>query len=125
MRRRAAALAALLALLPAATQAEEAGKRAFRKCYSCHSLDPAETGLPGPNLHGIVGRPAAADPDFDYSPALRQAAQRGLAWNDAALDRFVADPLGFLPGTAMAFVGIRDSAERQALIRFLGEAVGK
>jgi cytochrome c len=120
--RRLAALALALASPPAAADAQGAGERAFRKCYSCHSVDPAETGLPGPNLHGILGRPAAAEPGFDYSPALRRAGAQGLVWTAAALDRFLADPRGFLPGTLMAFVGLPDPEERRRLIRYLQAA---
>lgn len=69
----AAAGAALLAV-PAATVAERrgaapvsAGERAFQKCYSCHALSDTDEGAPGPSLKGIVDRPVASWPRYDYS----------------------------------------------------------
>ena len=74
---------------------------AFNYCISCHSVDPAETGLPAPNLDGVVGRRAASRTDFDYSPAMRAAGAGGLAWTRETLRVFLANPQAAVPGTAM------------------------
>lgn len=74
---------------------------AFQYCISCHSADPAETGLPGPNLAGVVGRRAGSRPDFEYSPAMRAAGAGQLVWTRAMLKAFLANPQGLVPGTAM------------------------
>jgi cytochrome c len=74
---------------------------AFNYCISCHSVDPAETGLPAPNLHGVAGRRAGSRPDFDYSPAMRAAGAGGLVWTRETLQRFLANPQDAVPGTAM------------------------
>jgi cytochrome c len=100
------------------------GRAAFQKCYACHSTDPDETGLPGPNLHRIVGRAAATRPGFDYSPAMLDAARRRpWTWSAQALDGFLADPEQWLPGTSMGFVGLRDPAERADVIAYLEDPV--
>lgn len=109
----------LLLSLPAAALAEEDGARAFTPCRACHSLDPAERGLPGPNLSGLIGRTVAGDPEFDYSPALRKARDEGLRWDAKRLDTFLADPAAMFPGLWMSIRGIEDASERQALVRFL------
>lgn len=109
-------------LASAAARAEEprdAGERAFLKCYSCHSVDPQETGLSGPSLFGVVGRRAAALADFPYSPAMKRAAARGLVWTEDALDRYLADPLEAISGTTMSFPGLRDAGERRQIIAYL------
>lgn len=103
---------------PSAKQLE-AGKRAFQKCYSCHSLEPGEGNLTGPTLHGVVGRPIAAVPGFDYSQSMRRLASREQRWTPELLDRLVADPEAVAPGTSMAFHGITDPGERAALIAYL------
>ena len=96
------------------------GAVVFQKCYACHSVVAGEGGLSGPNLHGVIGRAAGAEPGFDYSPALRAAANdRGLAWTARELDRFLADPELALPGTSMAFVGLADARERTDVIAYL------
>ena len=113
-------LFATLWTAPAAAQdAPGRGETRFQRCYSCHSVNPAETNLPGPNLAGIIGRRAAALNDFEYSRALRDAGQQGLVWDRATLDRFLADPMAVIPGTAMAFPGLKVDADREAVIGYL------
>ncbi|HEX6014581.1 MAG TPA: c-type cytochrome [Geminicoccaceae bacterium] len=101
------------------------GERAFQRCYACHSVDPSETGLEGPNLHGVVGRPAGAVDGFAYSEALQARAADGLVWDEAALDAFLADPQGFLPDNAMGFFGLRDEDARADLIAYLKAAAAR
>ena len=43
-------------------------------------------------------------------------------WTAATLDRFLADPMGVVPGTAMGYAGIKDARERADLIAWLGKA---
>jgi cytochrome c len=95
------------------------GERLYRQCYACHALEPGRNTPAGPTLHGIVGRRVAAEPGFDFSPALRRlAAERGR-WTADLLDRFLADPAAVAPGNEMGFVGLEDAAERRALIAWL------
>jgi cytochrome c len=96
----------------------------FQRCYACHSVEPGESGLEGPNLHGVVGRPAAAVAGFPYSPALRARGRDGLVWDAAALDAFLADPQGYLPGNSMGFFGLRDPEARAQLIDYLAVQTG-
>jgi cytochrome c len=116
-----ALMACAAAAMETKTAAPGAGERAFQKCYSCHSIEPEQTTLAGPNLEGIIGRPIAAQAGFDYSPALRRFAGREPVWTSALLDRYIADPEALVPGTSMAFNGIADPAERAALIGYLGQ----
>lgn len=108
-----------MALTTTSAMAEEAGTRLFEPCRACHSLDPAERGLPGPNLAGLLSRKVGGDPAFDYSPALRAARDQGLVWDEARLEAFLADPADMFPGIWMATRGIDDAADRRALVRFL------
>ncbi|MEH2517958.1 cytochrome c [Bradyrhizobium sp. AZCC 1610] len=120
-----AVLLLLSLLLPAAAAAEENGVRAFAPCRACHSLDPAERGLPGPNLSGLIGRVVAGNTDFDYSPVLRKARDEGLRWDAKRLEIFLADPAAMFPGLWMSMRGIEDAAERQALVRFLEDPASR
>ena len=122
-------LFARLLLLPmlasAPASAEEDGARLFTPCRACHSLDPAERGLPGPNLGGVVGRAVGGDAAFDYSPVLRKARDDGLRWETPRLESFLADPAEMFPGLWMSMRGIEDAAERKALVRFLANAASR
>lgn len=111
----------LLLSLPTSAPAEADGPRAFTPCRACHSLDPAERGLPGPNLSGLIGRAVAGDPEFDYSPALRKARDEGLRWDEKRLDSFLTDPAAMFPGLWMSIRGVEDITERQALVRFFAD----
>ncbi len=114
-------LATALLLAPNATYAQVAeGARVFARCATCHALDP-DSRRPGPHLRGIVGRDAGAVDGFRYSPALREAGEDGLVWDETALDAFLADPDGYLPGTTMR-IGVANADQRAALLAYLRSA---
>lgn len=111
---------AALGTTAAAAADPQRGEVAFQKCYACHSVQPDETGLEGPNLAGVVGRAVASLPDFAYSTGLKALPGRGYStWTKAALDAFLASPEEFAPGTAMTFVGMPDAQERADVIAYL------
>ena len=118
-----AALPVAAACAPAAVTASQslsAGELAYQKCYACHATEPGRNDLAGPSLQGIVGRPIAAERGFEYSAALRSFAQRHPVWTPELIERFAADPEALVPGTTMAFHGMADEAEREALLDYLG-----
>jgi cytochrome c len=115
----------LLLLASAPANSEEDGARLFTPCRACHSLDPAERGLPGPNLSDVLKRNIGSDPAFDYSPVLRKARYDGLRWDASRLESFLADPAAMFPGLWMSMRGIEDAAERQALVRFLEDPASR
>lgn len=90
-----------------------AGKVVFEKrCTGCHAMD---TDHEGPRLAGVYGRKAGGVPGYDYSTVLTKS---GLTWNDATLDKWLADPDALVPGNNMEFhVGKAD--ERRDLIAYL------
>jgi cytochrome c len=94
----------------------ELGAEAFETCASCHAYERGEPAMIGPNLRGVVGREIAGESDFDYSPAMRSLNGR---WDREQLDRFLASPKTYAPGTAMNSAGVRDPAERAAVIAYL------
>ena len=106
---RLAALAAAAALYAVGMPAQaadgdaEAGKKVFNQCQTCHVVaDPdgnvlaGKNGKTGPNLYGIVGRPAASYPDFKYGDGIMEAAAKGLVWDEVSLTAYVQDPTAFL-----------------------------
>ncbi len=114
------ALAAVPALAdkPAAPDAQllARGKLIFMRCAACHSVAPGAPAKVGPNLNGVVGRPSAVMPGFNYSSALKAAK---LTWNEATLDTWLRRPTGLVPGTSMVFAGLPSADDRKAVIAYL------
>lgn len=101
---------------PALTGAAAAPPASFNVCRACHSLRPGAHGI-GPSLAGVLGRVAGKATGFNnYSAAMRKKAS---AWTSESLSLFLENPQAVVPGTSMAFAGIKDAAERQALVEFL------
>src|SRR6266705_2557795 len=92
------------------------GVKVFQACMACHSVQPDEH-MTGPSLAHIWNRKAGTVEDFlRYSDAMKKS---GVAWNDASLDKWLANPQRFLPGTSMSFAGIREAKDRRDVIAYL------
>lgn len=90
---------------------------AQRQCASCHSFNEGGRNAVGPNLWGIVGAPHAHAEGFNYSPAI--AGMRDKPWDYEELNKFLAGPRAYAPGTRMAFNGISSAAQRADVIAYL------
>lgn len=91
------------------------GQRVFAQCMSCHSKD-AGVNRTGPSLHGIVGRKAGTVPSFRYSEANTSS---NLTWTEQELFTYLENPKAKIPGTIMAFVGLRNPQQRADVIAYL------
>jgi cytochrome c len=103
--------------LPAGNRSR--GIKIFKQCQTCHSVRPGEHNSFGPNLHGVIGRQAAAVEGYPYSEALRKA---GFAWTIERLDAYLADPRGYLPGARMLFKGLKDPQDRADVLAYIEAA---
>jgi cytochrome c len=116
------AVAAAL-LMPAPTAAQEGnaedGAEVFKKCRACHDVGPEAKNKVGPLLNDIVGRKAGTIEAFPYSEANKAAGGKGLAWTEDTLFKYLENPLAFMPGTKMAFAGLKDPQDRKDVIAFL------
>jgi cytochrome c len=91
------------------------GEAVFRQCQTCH-VKQVGVNKVGPSLAGIVGRPAGSIPGFRYSEANKGS---GITWTEQELYVYLEDPKKKVPGTIMAFAGIKDSQKRADLISYL------
>lgn len=108
----AAAISACLLVCAQAADLKR-GQQLFNTCAACHSV--LGDGV-GPDITGIYGKPAARNPTFMYSPALRGS---GLIWSEDTLRGFIANPQKFLPGTLMSFPGYSSNADIDDVIAYL------
>jgi cytochrome c len=87
----------------------------FNQCKACHSVERGKHGI-GPSLAGVFGDKAGDVPGFEFSDAMKGS---GLTWNAATLDRYLENPRGVVPGTTMAFAGIKDAAKRKEVVDYI------
>ena len=86
-----------------------------QQCTACHSVDPGVEGA-APNLRGVVGRRAGADPKFTaYTPAIKATK---IVWGPEGLDAFLSGPAKMIPGTAMP-ITLPDPKVRRDVIAYL------
>jgi cytochrome c len=100
----------------AASVAQDARSQsaAFGACAACHSVDGSNG--TGPSLKGVVGRTSGTVPGYRYSRAMKSAA---ITWDEASLDRYLANPQEVVPGNIMPFSGVADAPVRAEIIAYL------
>ncbi len=112
-------LAAAAAAFPAPGGAQDAaaGEAAFRRiCAVCHNPTPDGPAKLGPSLFRVVGRKAGTLDGYRFSAAKRDP---DLFWTAERLDPYLANPREFMPGTSMAYAGLKNDAERANVIAYL------
>jgi cytochrome c len=136
---RIAVLAGAMLAVPALAQAQEgdpaAGEAEFRQCATCHAIVDADGNAiagranmrTGPNLYGVVGRPAGSVEGFRYRPDIVAAGEGGLTWDEESLTAYLQDPGGFLSETlgknarsGMSYQ-VRDAGDAANLAAFLAQ----
>jgi cytochrome c len=100
-----------------AAQDATAGEAVFKRfCTACHEVGPdAKTRL-GPPLNGLDGRKAGSVEGFNYSQANKDS---GITWKEDTFSKYTHAPMQEMPGTRMAFAGVKNDKEVADLWAYL------
>ena len=122
------ALSAMAFMLPAPSAPPQvaqgtedvSGQQAFNNaCRTCHVVREGDNRL-GPNLHKVIGRKAGSLPGYAYSSAMKEA---DFVWDEAKLDRFIANPDEVVPANKMKpYGGLASKDDRAKIIAFLAQS---
>lgn len=99
-----------------ATANVDRGAKIFKKCASCHNVAKGEGAKVGPNLFGVIGRAKGGAAGFTYSEAMKA---KGGSWDKESINQFITKPKDYIPGTKMAFPGLKKPQDRADVILFL------
>ena len=111
-----AIVSAMAATSAARAQDVAAGENSFKKCTPCHSIGEGAKNKVGPLLNGIDGRHSGTAEGYSYSDANKNS---GITWNKDQFLEYIKDPKAKIPGTKMAFAGIKNEKEANDLWAYL------
>jgi cytochrome c len=87
----------------------------FAQCKACHVVEAGNNHV-GPSLWAVVGRTAGSIAGFNYSKANKES---GATWSEYVLFTYLEALAKFMPGTRMAFGGLKSPQDRADVIAYL------
>lgn len=94
----------------------DAGVNSFKKCAACHDVGETAKNKVGPVLNGLGGRKTGTVAGYNYSDANKNS---GIVWGEESFLDYIKDPKAKMPGTKMAFAGIKNESEAKNLWAYL------
>jgi cytochrome c len=100
-------------------QDAKAGEAVFKRyCFPCHDAGPGAKVKLGPPLNGLNGRKSGTIPGFNYSDANKNS---GIVWSAATFADYIQNPMQRMPGTRMAFAGVKNEKDIANLWAYLNQ----
>lgn len=117
-----AAVTTSMMMIPPASATDTDGAKLFKtRCGACH-WDPHAAGEKprlGPSLSGLSGRTAGTTDFKRYSKAMKAS---GIVWEPESLNAYLENPRKTVPGTTMAFPGLKKPNRRAAVVSYVLDA---
>ncbi|CAN3503717.1 cytochrome c [Diutina catenulata] len=96
---------------------EKKGANLFKtRCLQCHTTGKGGPNKVGPNLHGVFGRQSGQAEGFNYTDANKK---KGVTWSEQTMSDYLENPKKYIPGTKMAFGGLKKAKDRNDLVTYL------
>ncbi len=119
------AAAVLAALVSGPVHAAEGdpvkGEKTFKRCKACHQVGEGAKNRTGPELNGIICRPAGSVEDFNYSDPLEAKAAEGLVWTTENLVGYLENPTEFLGGRSKMTLKLKKEKDRVNVLAYLSQ----
>ena len=96
----------------------EHGKKVFKKCAACHSINQGGKNKIGPKLWNVMFRPVGSITDYKYSKAL-SGYKKDWTWEE--MNGFLIKPSAWIKGNKMGFAGLKKDEDRASVILYLNE----
>ena len=96
----------------------EDGKKIFKKCAACHSINADGENKIGPKLWNVIFRPVGSIVDYKYSKAL---SSYGKEWTWEEMNGFLIKPSKWIKGNKMGFAGLKKDEDRASVILYLNQ----
>lgn len=97
-----------------------AGEKVFNSCKACHAIGEGAANRVGPQLNNIFGRVPGSLGDYRYSDAMLEFGKSHV-WNPATLAQYFAAPRQVVPGTKMAFAGLKNEKQIADVLSYLAQ----
>ena len=96
----------------------EHGKKIFKKCASCHSINQDGGNKIGPKLWNVMFRTIGSITDYKYSKAL-SGYKKEWSWEE--INGFLTKPAKWIKGNKMGFAGLKADKDRASVILYLNQ----
>ena len=97
----------------------EHGKKVFKKCSACHSINEGGKNKIGPALWSVMSRNSGELSNYKYSKALISYNKN---WSFEELNGFLLKPATWIKGNKMGFAGLKDDKDRASVILYLNQS---
>jgi len=96
----------------------EHGKKIFKKCAACHSINQDGGNKIGPKLWNVMFRTIGSITDYKYSKAL-SGYKKEWSWEE--INGFLTKPAKWIKGNKMGFAGLKTDKDRASVILYLNQ----